>query len=55
MSDPLVEKLDEVRNLLPQLAGFLTLIAKGIIPAPSHIQKEARELLVKIGDVVGAI
>ncbi len=38
---------EETRSVLLQVAGYLTMIARGITPHPS--QKEAEELLDRIG------
>ena len=42
---------NDTRFLLLQIAGFLTLVSKGLIPEPLA-RKEASELLDKIGDAV---
>lgn len=44
---------EKTKALLIQIAGFLTLIASGVIAAPEHAMREAKELLDKIGDAVG--
>lgn len=45
---------EKTRSVLIQTAGFLTMLARGIIAAPAHVQKEASELLDKIGELIAA-
>ena len=42
-------------DLFLRLAGFLTLITKGLVPVPGHAAKEAAQLLDEIGEMVRAI
>lgn len=40
---------EQTKTLLIEIAGFLTCVREGILPA-AHVQKEANELLDKIGE-----